>query len=170
MDITLITSLVNHTGLQFPIWIKQKILEIPYIRPLVLLLKTFLSKNKLNDSFEGGISSYVLTLMVSAFLKSNSYLVSLAHCFLEILKYYGDEFKETQMIIVGGEYITISKTELTPNNLYIVDPFINNTNAASSVRQFANIRSLFMKIYNEVKDVSEQYEKESPILSRILQP
>lgn len=40
------------------------------MRPLVLVLKQVLMRRRMNIPYEGGLSSYALTLMVVAFLQS----------------------------------------------------------------------------------------------------
>jgi non-canonical poly(A) RNA polymerase PAPD5/7 len=39
------------------------------LRPLVILLKTFLIQRKLNEVFTGGMGSYGLFVLVASFLK-----------------------------------------------------------------------------------------------------
>lgn len=170
MDVTLENSFTAHTGAQFSRWVQQKTAELPYLRPLVFLLKTLLHTRGLNVPFQGGVSSYVLTLMTSAFLKMSFQLPSVAHYFLEILRYYGEEFKSDQMMIIGGEYITIPKFISPLHTLVVVDPFTTNTNAASSVSQFQLIKELFSRTRKEIITLSEQYESKTDtrILHRVL--
>ena len=52
-------------GIKFVEWMKVESDELPYLRPIVILLKKLVAIHGFNIPFHGGISSYVLTLMVS---------------------------------------------------------------------------------------------------------
>lgn len=74
------------------------------IKPLFLLLKNMLKINKLNSTFDGGISSHCLFLMISAYLKSikNSFQKeknNLGQLLLEFLYFYGKFFNFSNTII-----------------------------------------------------------------------
>ena len=168
MDVTLGNE--GHTGELFVVWCKEKMNELPYLRSLVFLLKTLLHKYGLNIPFQGGIGSYVLILMTSAFLKMSRQLPSVGHYFLEILRYYGEEFKSEQMMIIGGEYITIPKTTPLLDDLTVIDPFTMNTNAASRVKQFVQVKEVFLKVYKKISALSEQYDPkvDTKLLNKIL--
>ncbi|OWZ22056.1 hypothetical protein PHMEG_0003299 [Phytophthora megakarya] len=60
---------VGHTGLGARDLIYSLQAEMPALRPLVLILKSHLVTNGLNCAFTGGISSYVLVIMVIRFLQ-----------------------------------------------------------------------------------------------------
>ncbi|KAG3027918.1 hypothetical protein PC121_g9488 [Phytophthora cactorum] len=61
---------VGHTGLGARDLIYSLQTEMPALRPLVLILKSHLVNNNLNCAFTGGISSYVLVIMVIRFLQA----------------------------------------------------------------------------------------------------
>ncbi|CAI5706466.1 unnamed protein product [Peronospora farinosa] len=61
---------VGHTGLDARDLIYSLQAEMPALRPLVLVLKSHLVSNQLNCAFTGGISSYVLVILVIRFLQA----------------------------------------------------------------------------------------------------
>ncbi|KAL4158361.1 hypothetical protein PRNP1_004139 [Phytophthora ramorum] len=61
---------VGHTGLGARDLIYSFQAEMPALRPLVLILKSHLVSNDLNCAFSGGISSYVLVILVIRFLQA----------------------------------------------------------------------------------------------------
>jgi len=137
---------------------------MPYLKPLAFLLKTVLDKFNLNCPYKGGMGSYVLILMISAFMKIRAPLPSAAHYFVDFLRYYGEEFQFSHMIIVGGEYIMIPKDTPRFDALVVIDPFTMNTNAASSVTEFVKIQTIFKNLYKTINGLWEQYvpEKSDP--------
>ncbi|EEY61870.1 uncharacterized protein PITG_13830 [Phytophthora infestans T30-4] len=60
---------VGHTGLGARDLIYSLQTEMPALRPLVLILKSHLVNKNLNCAFTGGISSYVLVILVIRFLQ-----------------------------------------------------------------------------------------------------
>ena len=48
--------------------IQEQIVRHPTLRPVVLLLKMILLKHGLNQPYSGGLNSYSLVLMATAFL------------------------------------------------------------------------------------------------------
>lgn len=61
---------VGHSGLGARDLIYSFQAEMPALRPLVLVLKSHLVNNDLNCAFSGGISSYVLVILVIRFLQA----------------------------------------------------------------------------------------------------
>eukprot|EP00775_Hariotina_reticulata_P010713 gene10713-10869_t len=52
--------------------VKALLQQWPVMRPLVLVLKVFLTQRELNEVYQGGIGSYSLIIMVAAFLQLHS--------------------------------------------------------------------------------------------------
>jgi hypothetical protein len=138
---------------------------------LVLLLKKLLIINELNISFYGilkwqiyrkllgGLCSYVLILMVAAFLRICPDCTSIGHSFLEILRYYSNDFDYETMFIDRGEVIVLMSSEYQKlDNLFVVDPFRVGVNSARNLTRFNEIKELFNKSYMKIKDCIEKYE------------
>ena len=92
------------------------------------------------------MSSYVIVLMVSAFLSTPSKVITLGRSFMETLRYYGKEFDASYLMIIEGRKI-VRKMFPSPE-LMIYDIFSPDTNAASSVTLFDNIREVIGKAYD----------------------
>lgn len=59
----------NSSGLSTATLMKRLAREFPPLRPLTIVLKTFLVQRKLNDTYTGGIGSFVLTCLIVSFLQ-----------------------------------------------------------------------------------------------------
>ena len=90
--------------------------------------------------------------MVSAFLNTCPILPSPGHYLLQTLQYYGYEFKSDQMAIVQGEYIMIPPDVSFADQLVVLDLFFPEINAASTVTQFNEIRSLFQSTCEKIRE------------------
>jgi non-canonical poly(A) RNA polymerase PAPD5/7 len=105
--------------------IKNIIEEYPFIRPIIILLKYFLRQRNLNETFTGGISSYLLFNLVYAYIqfiskdkneikslndvdeedndsnaseeKDKNILDNLSSFLLGFLKFYGYEFNYQEL-------------------------------------------------------------------------
>ncbi|RHY71753.1 hypothetical protein DYB38_000938 [Aphanomyces astaci] len=67
MDIAVETADTQH-GLAATEIVRAAVMSIPVMRPLVLVLKTFLREKGLNNAFTGGLSSYALVLLCLHYL------------------------------------------------------------------------------------------------------
>jgi DNA polymerase sigma len=56
--------------------------QFPAVRPLVLLLKYYLAQRSLNDTYTGGVGSFMLTLMVVHVVQQ---VHAVCSCFVHIL-------------------------------------------------------------------------------------
>lgn len=91
------------------------------LRPLVIVLKYFLTRKSLCESFTGGLSSYALVLMAARFLqetesasKFDSCVTDLGALLLGMLTFYGDMFvaRETGVSVRRHCYFRRSLTNL----------------------------------------------------------
>jgi DNA polymerase sigma len=77
-------------------FVKNFVLCFPEIRPLILVLKRLLQLEKLNSSFNGGMSSFGLFLIIFAFLKlrkcnpNHLYNTNLGNLLLDFLDFYSN--------------------------------------------------------------------------------
>lgn len=97
----------------------------------------------------GGMSSYTLILMVSAFINSCPKLPSLGHYLLAFLQFYGWHFASEHTVIVRGECM-LRREEKAADELTIVDLFNPEVNAAAGVTKFAEVRELFRRTYEGI--------------------
>lgn len=52
--------------------VKNFLEELPALRPLVLIVKSFLSQRSMNEVFTGGLGSYSIVCLVTSFLQVRS--------------------------------------------------------------------------------------------------
>lgn len=97
IDITVKSQ--RHSGLNCVGLIKQYLVYYRPLRPLTLILKQLLYLTELNDPYQGGISSYGLILMITAFIQSliaknvySDYENNYGRLLLEFLKFYSSGF------------------------------------------------------------------------------
>lgn len=154
-------------GIEFTDWVHQKRRQLPYLTELVLLLKKLLSLHELNIPyygilvvlFVGGLSSYVLILMVSSFLKICKGCNTIGHSFLEILRYYAYDFNYQRMYINRGEFIVLMSEEYPMlENFVVIDPFRMELNAARNLTRLEDIKDLFRNSYELIMNYIEKYE------------
>ncbi|RHY30802.1 hypothetical protein DYB32_004013 [Aphanomyces invadans] len=89
--------------------------KFPAFRPLTLVLKYFLQQRGLNETFKGGVGSFLLQLMVVSFLqhknRNSSYsnsMQDLGHLLVDFFDLYGNVFNSTDLTISvrdGGAYV-----------------------------------------------------------------
>ena len=49
--------------------VRQLLKKFPELRPLLLVLKCFLKSRQLNETYHGGVSSFLLTMLVTSYLQ-----------------------------------------------------------------------------------------------------
>lgn len=143
--------------------------DLPYLGHLVFLLKRLLRTNELNISFYGGLSSYCLTLMVTAFLRMRSPLPTPGEYFLDFLRYYWEDFDSSKMEIVNGEGISYFDIPYVSNQPFIMDIFQTEVNAAANVTRFNEIQDLFKKAYKKIISIKDWASPNSDFLKSIVQ-
>lgn len=60
---------IPHNGLESTESIREWVENLPYFETLALTLKSVIRKANFHKSYEGGINSYCLLLLVAAFLR-----------------------------------------------------------------------------------------------------
>jgi len=101
---------LHHNGLAARDLVRNLLKQSPFLRPLVLILKTFMHERCLNSPYTGGLSSYCLVLMVHSFLlrfgnpNDPHKPKTLSVLLLQFLEYYGKMFDYTRMgVTVRGK-------------------------------------------------------------------
>jgi non-canonical poly(A) RNA polymerase PAPD5/7 len=134
----------NDSGLRTGAMIRKLVREFPPLRPLTIVLKVFLSQRGMNDTYSGGIGSFVLCAIVSSFLQMRQRQAAftkvkpswnLGALLLEFLQLYGVTYNYMTVgisITNGGEYFNKRKRKADgndaaafmkrPNLLYIENP------------------------------------------------
>ena len=59
----------QHSGLRTAKYVNKSLIDYPCARPLILVLKYFLSQRGLNETYQGGFGSFLVTLLVIGYLQ-----------------------------------------------------------------------------------------------------
>ena len=107
----------NDDGLTTGKLIQRLSREFPPLRPLIIILKMFLSQRKLNDTYTGGVGSFVLSVMIVSFLQHRQKILAfqqlssatwnLGSLLIEFFYLYGVTFNYEDVgisITNGGSY------------------------------------------------------------------
>jgi DNA polymerase sigma len=73
----------------------------------VLVLKKLLQTHGLNHPYHGGLNSYSLVLITSAFLKRFSGVDSMSKNLLEFLRYFGYFFDPSTTVVENQDFIKV---------------------------------------------------------------
>ncbi|KAM3139276.1 hypothetical protein pb186bvf_008686 [Paramecium bursaria] len=132
----------KHNGIQCVNLIKDYIRSYPPLKPLTLILKHFLHCSDLSDTYQGGLSSYGLILMIVSYLQSyqqqDNNWASLGTLLIGFLSTFGcdmDYFGKAIIPLPPNEddeiIFCFNPNQLNPHNtqqqLIIIDP-LNKTN------------------------------------------
>ena len=116
--------------------------------------------------FIGGMSSFTLILMISAFLYRIMPYQRPSHCLLGILQYYGQVFDCSQMAVMN-DCIMLIQNPGENYGLFVSSPLRPDFNVAYNVTRFEEIKECFCETYKGImKGYSERPEK---VLNKILQ-
>ena len=125
----------------------------------------------MNSSFEGGLSSYNLFLLILSFAKYqkifnlNPYKkINLGFFLVQILEFFGKIFDfQNYLINFNSPYIYDIKNYInynSGNTLIILDP-ITGVNASKSSYKIDEIQNMFLNAYNFFEKEKINYEKEN---------
>ena len=116
-------------------FVQESINNYPYIKNIILFLKRYFKKINLNKSYNGGLSSYSLFLLVLAFLKNNKFSNDISigkqlYYFIEFYSFFNfseymikvseeypfvqieDNFKNDKIVIIDTEVFQICSTQI----------------------------------------------------------
>lgn len=103
--------------------------SFPCLLPAQVFLKCLLHKNKLDQPYIGGISSYTLQLMLLAYIQHNGIPANITEAIIGICNFYGNEFNFTLTGIdvkgAGRFFSRYQENCLTlesPTTMKIIDP------------------------------------------------
>ena len=103
------------------------------------------------------MSSYVLVIMLCAFLKACPAFNSVGYYFMEALRYYGQVFKAEEMLICEGMCLTFKNVITSPSDLVVIDIFMSEVNAAANITQFNKIKALLSESYTKLSSEVSLY-------------
>eukprot|EP00045_Choanoeca_perplexa_P008929 m.84216 g.84216 ORF g.84216 m.84216 type:complete len:382 (-) comp14680_c0_seq16:46-1191(-) len=172
------------TGPEDALVIKQRMKEMPAIRPLVLFLKQFLMERSLNEVFTGGLGSYAIFLMVLSFLQLRpspaSNTSNLGVLLIEFLELYGYDLNYDKVGICvrkEGKYFLKKKHYFKnpgkPDFLCIENPRENELDVTWNSYNIHQIRNCFQHAYFVLSSplksrYPKTYQRPSSMLSSVL--
>ena len=137
-------------------FIKEKIKIYPIIKPTILVLKRYMQIQKLNSSYQGGISSFSLFLLLASYNKQifyeNKYLEIqedfenfLGQIFYGFFLFYSNFNFGINCIDLRHDNPIYLLKELNENKINIIDP-ITGLNAAKSTFRIEAIKEAFNNV------------------------
>lgn len=105
-----------HQGLEANRLNVSLLTEFPSLRPIVLVLKQFLSRRGLCESFTGGLSSYAILLLCARFLQEQPVLtpMDIGGVLLGLLNFYGNHLQPAVTGVSVARRMYFSRNDLGP--------------------------------------------------------
>ena len=155
---------INYNQIDF---IQNSLSNYPSMKNVIKILKRCLQEKNINYIYKGGMSSYVLFLLVYSFTKYNFLVnnknISSGELLIDFLFYYTSVIDFNQTLInakLNNPFLFYNNLETIPT---ILDPVTMN-NAAKSVFRIFDVVKLFNIIYWDIyiiyKKISEDLSNE----------
>ena len=149
------------------VYIKEQLDIYPEIKPIFILLKRYFYVKNMNTSFEGGLSSYNLFLLILSFAKYNDFsknkIINLGYFLIQFLEFFGKIFDFKNFTVnVNSPYIYEVNSFNNYNSgksLTILDP-LTGLNASKSSYKIFEIQNMFLNAYNFFEKEKISYENE----------
>ncbi len=131
--------------------VKQLVSKYNALKPLVLVLKAFLRQRDLNDTHIGGIGSFLLVVMTTAFLqykrkegKAALAKATLGETLLDFFEFYGELFnyRELGISIIGDGMLY--RKQGRNDNLSVENPQDPYFDVGKPVKDFGTIAKNFL--------------------------
>jgi len=149
---------ISQTDAEFP-WIYQEIAKKPEIRPLIILLKAYFRQRNLNDTYTGGVGSYLLYHLVAFAVGTHPAYgedavhyekYSLGHYLLYFLKLYGEDLDFSSVALSPATSSTIRRSQTSsasPAPLLLLSPEAPSANLASEGLRLERVRKALRETY-----------------------
>ena len=158
IDITI--NSINYNQI---IFIQNSLLNYPSMIYVIKILKRCLYEKNMNQTYKGGMSSYVLFLLVYSFTKYNviinNKIDSPGELLIDFL-YHIMEIDFSQTLInanLNNPFVICCNLETIPT---ILDPITMN-NAAKSVFKIFNVVQIFNFIYRDIYMINKNINEEN---------
>ena len=141
---------INYNQIDF---IQNSLSNYPSMKNVIKILKRCLQEKNINYIYKGGMSSYVLFLLVYSFTKYNFLVnnknISSGELLIDFLFYYVTEIDFNHTLInvnLKNPFLICNNLETIPT---ILDP-ITLKNAAKSLFKIYDVVNIFNQIYNDI--------------------
>ena len=149
------------------VYIKEQLEKYPEIKPILILLKRYFYVKNMNSSFEGGLSSYNLFLLILSFSKYSSLtqnkINNLGYFLIQFLEFFGKYFDFKNFTVnINSPYVyeIISFNNYNSGkSLIILDP-LTGLNASKSSYKIFEIQNMFLFSFNFFENERINYENE----------
>ena len=129
-----------------------------------MIIKKVFDETFLSMPYLGGISSYSLVLMVSAYLKSfdKDNLQSMSENLSGFFHFYGSGFKPHLHYLVGDQIIFCEDPSERPFNdsFIVVDPMDSRNNISHSTYRIRDIQKALVKAFKIINTSCELFQEE----------
>eukprot|EP00826_Nyctotherus_ovalis_P028128 TRINITY_DN2215_c0_g2_i5.p1 TRINITY_DN2215_c0_g2~~TRINITY_DN2215_c0_g2_i5.p1 ORF type:complete len:306 (+),score=80.66 TRINITY_DN2215_c0_g2_i5:48-920(+) len=147
--------------------IKQLCDKYPPLKLLAITMKAFLRQKGLNDTHIGGIGSFLLVVLITAFLqfsaKEGQEEKTLGELLVGLLSFYGEDFNYRKLgISIVGDGMLFNKP-CRNDSLTVENPQDPDVDIGKSVREYENIAKEFIAARDALK-------KSNMALSSIIKP
>jgi non-canonical poly(A) RNA polymerase PAPD5/7 len=137
----------------------QLLYVYPCLRSLVIVVKSLLARNQLNNSYYGGLSSYSLVIWAVAYLNSLTDPTydkrSLGDLLRGFVKLYGGEFDASSLLIdirnYGSFYEMESALASVVSNVLTTDPCDPTNNTTRTLYNFNKVKTLFQAFEEQIQ-------------------
>ncbi len=141
--------------------------KVPFIRPIIVLLKHLLRSNGLNDSFTGGMGSFLVFNIVYAYYQylHNSELIkhdfNLGSFFTGLLHFYSVIFNDEELGISlrnGGYFFKKrDNTKLKYNSNLMIENFLDETkDVGKNISNYKRIKEYFKSLYEKITNKPDE--------------
>ena len=149
------------------IYIKEQLEKHPEIKPILILLKRYFYVKNMNSSFEGGLSSYNLFLLILSYSKyiglTHSKIKNLGYYLIQFLEFFGKYLDLKSFTVnINSPYIyelTSFNNYNSAKSLVILDP-LTGLNASKSSYKILEIQNMFLISFNFFEKERIDYENE----------
>ena len=149
------------------------------MKPLFIILKHLLIKHNLSKTYEGGISSYVLFLMLTAFINgiikyedkpnnnnNEQHVIDLGEHLMKFLLFYGEQFQFCNTTIDVTKTHPFMLNASFSNVPICVDP-ITKANASKGAYNYMKVKQLFQQTYSYLVSLQDTNEKISDVVLKV---
>lgn len=144
---------------------KKFMLFYPQLKFLLVVIKAFLKTRGLNLSYRGGMSSFVLTILIISYLQQIKRVILdrdilLSEHLLNFFHLYGVRFNYNDLGISirgGGEYFLrssrdwVSKDKFYPLTLCVENPQDTSVDVGKGVYKLCQVREAFESAYEYMR-------------------
>ena len=153
----------NNSGIDTIYHIQDLVKKRKDLRPIVMIMKKIFDETFLSMPYYGGISSYSLVLMVSAYLKAydadkEASISRNLSCFFH---FYGSQFKPHMYYLNGDDMVFCEDPARRPfqDPFIVLDPLDNSNNISHSTFRIKDIQRALVTAFKIINQSCEQFQR-----------